>query len=66
VTGADRRPQPGRGRLRPVPEPDPQPPHNLEAEQAVLGAILTAGRLLVEVAAQLEEADFYRPAHRTI
>jgi hypothetical protein len=32
----------------------------------VLGAVLTAGRLLVEVAAQLEEADFYRPAHRTI
>jgi hypothetical protein len=32
----------------------------------VLGAILAAGRLLVEVAAQLEEADFYRPAHRTI
>jgi replicative DNA helicase len=46
--------------------PDPQPPQNLEAEQAVLGAILAAGRLLVEVAAQLEEADFYRPAHRTI
>jgi replicative DNA helicase len=55
-----------RGRLRPVPAPDPQPPHNLEAEQAVLGAILAAERLLVEVAAQLEEADFYRPAHRTI
>jgi hypothetical protein len=46
--------------------PDAQPPHNLEAEQATLGAILAAGRLLVEVAAQLEEADFYRPAHRTI
>jgi replicative DNA helicase len=42
------------------------PPHNLEAEQAVLGAILQAGRLLVEVAAQVEEADFYRPAHRVI
>jgi len=66
VTGADPRPQATRGRLRPVPAPDPQPPHNLEAEQAVLGAILAAGRLLVEVAAQLEEADFYRPAHRTI
>jgi replicative DNA helicase len=53
-----------RGRLRPVPEP--QPPHNLEAEEAVLGAILASGRLLVEVAGQLEEVDFYRPAHRTI
>jgi replicative DNA helicase len=55
-----------RGRLRPVPEPDRQPPHNLEAEEAVLGAVLAAGRLLGEVAALLEEADFYRPAHRTI
>jgi hypothetical protein len=42
------------------------PPHNLEAEQAVLGAVLQAGRLLVEVAGQVEEADFYRPAHRVI
>ena len=55
-----------RGRLRPVPEPDRQPPHNLEAEEAVLGAVLAAGRLLAEVAALLEEADFYRPAHRAI
>jgi hypothetical protein len=55
-----------RGRLRPVPDPDRQPPHNLEAEEAVLGAILTAGQLLAEVAALVEEADFYRPVHRTI
>jgi replicative DNA helicase len=55
-----------RGRLRPVPAPDRQPPHNLEAEEAVLGAILASGRLLAEVAALLEEADFYRPAHRAI
>jgi hypothetical protein len=53
-----------RDRLRPVPEH--QPPHNLEAEEAVLGAILAAGRLLGEVTGQLEEADFYRPAHRAI
>jgi hypothetical protein len=49
-----------------VPAPDQQPPHNLEAEEAVLGAVLTAGRLLTDVAAVLEEADFYRPAHRAI
>jgi replicative DNA helicase len=66
MTGAERRPRAARGRLRPVPEPDRQPPHNLEAEEAVLGAILAAGRLLVEVAALLEEVDFYRPAHRAI
>jgi hypothetical protein len=50
--------------LRPVPEH--KPPHNLEAEEAVLGAVLTAGWLLAEVAAVLEEDDFYRPAHRAI
>jgi replicative DNA helicase len=52
--------------LHPVPEPDRHPPHNLEAEEAVLGAVLAAGRLLADVTAVLEEADFYRPAHRTI
>jgi replicative DNA helicase len=66
MTRADPRPQRTRGRLRPVPAPDPEPPHNLEAEEAVLGAILTAGRLLAEVTAVVEEADFYRPAHRAI
>jgi replicative DNA helicase len=60
-----RRPS-SRGRLRSVPTPDRQPPHNLEAEEAVLGALLTAGRLLTDVAALVEEADFYRPAHRAI
>jgi replicative DNA helicase len=60
-----RRPS-AKGRLRSVPAPDRQPPHNIEAEEAVLGALLTAGRLLTEVATLLEEADFYRPAHRAI
>ena len=66
MTGAEPRAPAARGRLHPVPEPDRQPPHNLEAEEAVLGAVLASGRLLVEVAAVLEEADFYRPAHRAI
>jgi replicative DNA helicase len=66
MTGTEPRRPSVRGRLRSVPEPDRQPPHNLEAEEAVLGAILTAGRLLADVAAMLEEADFYRPAHRAI
>jgi replicative DNA helicase len=66
MTRGDPRSQVARGRLRPVPDPDWQPPHNLEAEQAALGAVLAAGQLLVEVAGQLEEADFYRPAHRAI
>jgi replicative DNA helicase len=58
--------QASRDWLRPVPEPDRQPPHNMEAEEAVLGAVLASGRLLDEVAAVLEEVDFYRPAHRAI
>jgi replicative DNA helicase len=66
MTGTEPRRPSTRSRLRPVPEPDRQPPHNLEAEEAVLGAILAAGRLLAEVASVLEEADFYRPAHRAI
>jgi replicative DNA helicase len=66
MTDAEPRRPSARGRLRPVPEPDRQPPHNLEAEEAVLGAVLTAGRLLTEVVAVLEEADLYRPAHRAI
>src|SRR5829696_3798162 len=55
-----------RGRLRSVPEPGREPPHNLEAEEAVLGAVLASGRLPDEVTALVEEADFYRPAHRAI
>ena len=66
MTRADQPPRAHRGRLRPVPDPDRQPPHNLEAEEAVLGAVLASGQLLAEVAALLEEADFYRPAHRAI
>src|SRR5215216_3208118 len=66
MTGTEPRRPSVRGRLRSVPEPERQPPHNLEAEEAVLGAVLTAGRLLADVAAVLEEADFYRPAHRVI
>jgi len=42
------------------------PPHNAEAEAAILGAILYAKRLPVEIAAKVEEADFYRPTHRTV
>jgi hypothetical protein len=66
MTEAKPRPLAARGRLRPVPAPERQPPHNLDAEEAALGAVLASGRLLVEVAALLEEADFYRPAHRAI
>jgi len=42
------------------------PPSNVKAEEALLGAILLAKRLPVEIAAKVEEADFWRPAHRTV
>ncbi len=42
------------------------PPHDIEAEEVVLGAMLLAGRLLPEVTSQIGEDDFYRPAHRTV
>jgi replicative DNA helicase len=58
--------EPTRRRLRPVLSPNQEPPHNPEAEEAVLGAVLASGRLLDEVTGLLEEADFYRPAHRAI
>jgi len=42
------------------------PPHNLEAEVAILGGILINQDALVDVRALLSEEDFYREAHRII
>lgn len=44
------------------------PPHNLEAEQAVLGAILLSDRAMygLIVGAGLQAEDFYRPQHAAI
>lgn len=39
------------------------PPHNLEAEQAVLGAVLLNPDCIGDVAERLEPADFYEKAH---
>ncbi len=41
-------------------------PHSLEAEQAVLGAVLVWNEGLEEVAEQLAADDFFRDAHRRI
>lgn len=48
--------------------PERIPPHNLEAEAAVLGAVLVGGRsLLAEVvAAGIEPASFYDPRHEHV
>src|SRR4030095_10311868 len=43
------------------------PPHNLDAERAVLGAILLEGReALPRVVETLKDSDFYTEAHRAI
>lgn len=41
-------------------------PHNLEAEQAVLGAVLLDGSAFAQASERLRGDDFYRTAHRLI
>lgn len=42
------------------------PPHDHEAEQAVLGAMMLSPRTIDQVTALVTADDFYRPAHQTI
>jgi replicative DNA helicase len=42
------------------------PPHNIEAEESVLGSMLLSRNAIAEVLELLHEDDFYRPAHRTV
>lgn len=42
------------------------PPHNLEAEESVLGALLLDRDAIIRVASSLKPEDFYRGAHATI
>ncbi|MFB1047698.1 DnaB-like helicase N-terminal domain-containing protein [Streptomyces chrestomyceticus] len=42
------------------------PPNDLEAEQAVFGAMMLAPNVITEVSAAMAPADHYRPAHETI
>lgn len=42
------------------------PPHNIEAEQAILGALLYDNRLLDRVEDRLKSEHFYHPAHQRI
>lgn len=46
--------------------PDKIPPQSLEAEQAVLGAMLLERDAIGRVVTMLEPADFYRDAHRSL
>jgi replicative DNA helicase len=50
-------------------EPPPYervPPHNIEAEESVLGSMLLSKDAIAEVLELLHSEDFYRPAHRTV
>lgn len=45
---------------------DRMPPHDLDAEQSVLGGMLLSKNAIGEVTDLIGAADFYRPAHETI
>ena len=45
---------------------DRMPPQSIEAEQAVLGAMLIEREAIVKVVEQLKESDFYREDHRLL
>jgi len=51
---------------RPQAPRDRVPPHNLEAEMSVLGAILQSNEALLKCLELLQPAHFYRDAHRKI
>lgn len=42
------------------------PPHNTEAEQSTLGALMLESETWDVVADQVDESDFYKPAHQKI
>lgn len=42
------------------------PPHNIEAEQGVLGGMLLNSEVIADVFEELRVEDFYRPAHQAI
>jgi replicative DNA helicase len=52
-----------------APKEDPKgnvPPHDLEAEKAVLGAVLLDNAVFATVSAAVVASDFYHPAHAVI
>ena len=49
-----------------MPLPERVPPQNIEAEQAVLGAMLIKKEAIIEVQEILRPDDFYREAHRIV
>ena len=51
-------------RARPV--TDRVPPHNLEAEESVLGSMMLSPEAIASVIETLKAPDFYRPVHQKI
>lgn len=45
---------------------DRTPPHDIMAEQCVLGGMLLSKEAIIQVVEILSSSDFYRPAHQTI
>lgn len=45
---------------------DRVPPHNLEAEESVLGSMMLSNEAIAAVVEAVKPDDFYRPAHRRI
>ena len=46
--------------------PERLPPHNLEAEESVLGSMMLSGEAIASVVEAMKPDDFYRPAHQRI
>src|SRR5689334_14729283 len=44
----------------------PLPPHDVVAEQSVLGAMMLSKDAIADAVEVLQSGDFYRPAHQTI
>src|SRR5258706_14478529 len=51
---------------RPAASPRRVPPHNLEAEMSLLGAILLSRDAVAVAFESIEPEHFYRPLHRSI
>ena len=56
----------GRDELQQAYESGRKPPHDNDAEQGVLGAMLLAPDTVVDIIEELSAEDFYRPAHQLI
>src|SRR6266567_3876605 len=46
--------------------PERVPPHNLEAEESVLGSMMLSVEAIAEVIEEIRPEDFYRSSHRVI